>query len=100
MENEKYIEKWLNGSLSEEEQLVFEKTDEYGSLIKLDKAVQAFKAPEFDVQKELDQLNQRKRRSGKVVQMSWIQPLLRVAAVVTLAFIGYYFIFFNATTTY
>jgi transmembrane sensor len=99
MENKEYIEKWLNGSLSEEELRVFEKTNEYNSIIRLDNAVQGFKAPYFDLGKELEQLNQQKKRSGKVVQMNWLQPLLRVAAVVTLALIGYYFIFFNAKTS-
>ena len=99
MENDKYIEKWLNDTLSEEELHVFEKTVEYQSLTKLDKALQGFKAPKFDVKKELADLNLRKEKRGKVVKMTWLQPLLRVAAVVTLAFLGYYFIFFNAPTT-
>ena len=99
MENKEYIEKWLSGSLSEEELRVFEKTDEYKSIIRLDNAVQGLKAPYFDVVKELEQLNQQKKRSGKVVQMNFLQPLLRVAAIVTLALLGYYFIFFNAKTS-
>lgn len=99
MEGKAYIEKWLNGSLSEEELRVFEKTDDYKSITRLDNALKGFKAPYFDVEKELEQLNQQKRRNGKVVKMNWLQPLLRVAAVVTLALIGYYFIFFNANTT-
>lgn len=99
MENKKYIEKWLNGTLSEDELRVFEKTNEYHSLIKLDNAVQGFKAPEYDVQKALSELNQKKHGSSKVVQMNWWQPIVRIAAVVVLALIGYYFIFFNARTT-
>ena len=98
MNNEKYIEKWLNNSLSEEENRVFEKTKDYQSLEKLDQALQNFKAPGYDVQTELALLSQRKAAKGKEVKVSWVLPLLRIAAVVTIAFIGYYFFFSNTVT--
>jgi transmembrane sensor len=99
MKNEKYIEKWLNNSLSEEEQRVFENTADYHSLIKLDKALLKFKAPEYNVQSELARLNQRKEAVGKEVKVSWFQPMVRVAAVITMIIVGYLLIFSNSVTT-
>ena len=99
MDNEKYIEKWLNNSLCDEEKRVFETTQEFDSLEKLDKALFKFKAPEYDVQAELTRLNSKKLSKGKEIKISWLQPLLKVAAVITVAFMGYYFFFLNAATT-
>jgi len=99
MSNEKYIEKWLNNSLSEEELRVFESSHDYKSIIKLDKALVKFKAPEFDVQGELNKLNESKKAAGKVVKLTWFQPLARVAAVVVMVIIGYLLYFNNSATT-
>ena len=99
MNNEKYIEKWLNNSLSEEEQRVFENTQNYQSLKKLDQALLKFKAPEYNVQNELDRLNKQKEARGKVVKVSWFQTMVRVAAVVVMIFVGYLLIFSDSVTT-
>ena len=98
MNNEKYIEKWLNNSLSEEEQRVFEATDDYKSIVRLDKTLQKFKAPEFDVEGELNKLNERKKSAGKVVKLNWFQPMVRVAAVVVMVLLGY-LLYFNDSAT-
>lgn len=99
MNNEKYIQKWLQGSLEEEESRVFEQTEDYQSLQKLDKALQNFKAPEFDVQAELERLHKSKGSGTKIIQMPWIQPLLRVAAVIFMVLLGYFLFFHPALTT-
>ena len=99
MNNEKYIEKWLNNSLSEDEQRVFEGTQDYQSLKKLDQALLKFKAPEYNVQEELARLNQKKEAKGKVVKVSWFQPMVRVAAVLAMIFVGYLLIFSDDVTT-
>ena len=56
MTNEEYIKKWLDGSLSEAEQEAFMATEEYKSLKKMSAALLAFKAPDYDVESELEQL--------------------------------------------
>lgn len=99
MNNDKYIEKWLNNSLSKEEQHVFENTHDYQSLKKLDQALLKFKAPEYNVQGELTRLNQQKEGEGKVVKISWFQPMVRVAAVITMIIVGYLLIFNDSVTT-
>ena len=100
MDNEKYMQKWLDGSLSEEELRVFEQTQDYEAVNKLDNALQAFKAPEFAIQKELVRLNDSKKPRAKVVQMTWIhQPVLRIAAVVAMVILGYFLLFNNSLTT-
>ena len=98
MNIDKYIEKWLNNSLSEEEQRVFENTKDYQSLIKLDKELLKFKAPEYDVQGELKRFNKQKESSGKLVKVSWFQPMVRVAAVIVMIIIGYLLIFGDSAT--
>ena len=99
MENKKYIEKWLKNSLSEEEKRVFETTQEFDSLEKLDKALLKFKAPEYNVESELARLKGKKQAKAKEVKVSWLQPLLKIAAVITIVFMGYYLLFLNSATT-
>jgi ferric-dicitrate binding protein FerR (iron transport regulator) len=98
MNNDKYIEKWLNNSLSEEEQRVFENTKDYQKLKKLDEALLKFKAPEYDVQGELERINKQKAATGKVVKVSWFQPMVRAAAVIVMIIIGYLLIFKDSVT--
>lgn len=98
MNSNKYIKKWLNDSLSEEEQRVFENTKDYQSLLKLDKELLKFKAPEYDVQGELSRFNKYKESSGKLVKVSWFQSMVRVAAVIVMIIIGYLLIFRDSAT--
>jgi ferric-dicitrate binding protein FerR (iron transport regulator) len=100
MQQQELIEKWLNGSLSEQETAVFEKTDEYRHLQKITEGLQAFKAPDFDVEHEYARIQQTKHQQpeGKVIAMSWLKPLLRIAAVL-IVMAGTYFIFLSDRTT-
>jgi len=101
MGNKEYLEKWLNGTLSGHERILFEQTREYRSLEKLSKALTSFKAPEYDVQKEFQRLQSRKTSGerAKVVAMPWLKPLLRIAAILVLAGGGYFIFLLNLTTT-
>jgi transmembrane sensor len=100
MSNPEYIEKWLNGTLSDEEKLIFEQTEEYKSLERLSKALPLFKAPDFDIPSEFQHLQATKHsgRMAKSVTMSWLKPLVRVAAVLILM-AGVYFIFLSNPVT-
>ena len=100
MKNEDYIKKWLNGTLKEEERQIFEASEEYRSLDRLSKATEAFRAPEFDVDKALERLQEAKPqgKTGRVVAMNWLKPLLRVAAVFILLSIGYIYLTRDAIT--
>jgi transmembrane sensor len=100
MGNREYIEKWLNGTLSDEEKLVFEQTEEFKLLARLSTALPQFKAPDFDVQGEFQRLQANKLSDkGKVITMAWIKPLLRVAAVLLLMAASYFIFLSNPDTT-
>ena len=91
MNIDQYIENWLNGTLTEEERAKFEKTDSFKELKKLSDAIQQFKAPAFDVDVELNRLQEKKEGRGKQVKIHWQKTLLRVAAMLTIVVGGYLF---------
>ncbi len=101
MNSEKYIKKWLDGSLSEYELREFSKTEDYKVLKKLDDALLQFKAPAYDVEHELARFNEARssRAKGKTVFVSWMRPALKIAASVAVVFLVYLFISPDATTT-
>lgn len=99
MESEYYIKKWLEGTLSEAERKAFEASPEFKSLEKISQSVQAFKAPDFDVEAELKRLRDKKTGKGKVVRMSWLKPMLRAAAVLIVLIGSYFFFYLNVNTT-
>jgi transmembrane sensor len=92
--NNELIQKWLDGTLTEDERIIFESSDSFKSLEKLSRSVQAFKAPNYDVESELGRLRSFKPAKGKVVSIGWVKPFLRIAAAVAL-FVSGYFIFFS-----
>jgi transmembrane sensor len=94
--NNELLQKWINGTLTEDERVIFESSDSFKSLEKLSRSVQAFKAPDYNVESELGRLRSLKPAKGKVVSIGWFKPLLRIAAAVAL-FISGYFIFFSNT---
>jgi ferric-dicitrate binding protein FerR (iron transport regulator) len=100
MSQQEYIEKWLNNTLSEQERIAFEQTEDYRKLNKLSSALQSFKAPEFNTHHEFQrlQLAKKSKPEAKVVSMSWLKPLLRIAAVL-IVMAGAYFIFLSDPTT-
>ncbi len=99
MDKEYYIKKWLEGTLSDAELKTFEKSADYQSLAKLSKSVQAFKAPEYNVEEEFERLQRNNAAKGKVVRMSWIKPLLRMAAALIVIAAGYFYFYLNMSTT-
>ena len=89
MNTDQYIEKWLNGTLNEEERAQFEKTDSFRELRKLSDSIRKFKAPEYDTEAELQRLNRNKSKRGKQIKIHWQKTLLRVAAMITIVVGGY-----------
>ena len=81
MENEDYVKKWLDGSLTGDEQKEFENTDEYRFLSHLDKSLRQFKAPEYRVLSEEARLSMEPR--GRERQLGW-NTWYKVAASVFL----------------
>ena len=102
MKDEDYIKKWLEGTLTEEDERAFKGSEQQKSLDRLSRALPAFKAPEYDVAAELSRLEQArtsKAEEGRVVPMKWMKPLLRVAAVFVLLSVVYVFLTRDALTT-
>ncbi len=89
------VNKWLEGTLTEEEKATFENSAEYRSYRKLSSSIPAFKAPEYDVQAGLSRLQAKKASRGKVVSLSWTSTFLKVAAAVTVFFTCYYFFVYD-----
>lgn len=97
MKNEEYINRWLQGTLDENELRIFEKSEEYKSLEKLSKSLAAFKAPDFIVDEEFKRLKFNEPR-GKVVTLNWLNPFLKIAAIVLVS-VGIYFFFWHEALT-
>jgi transmembrane sensor len=79
MKNQEYIEKWLADTLSEEERTLFEQTDEYRNLQRMDNALKRFTPSEFDASVSFEKIKSRRQKETKVVSLHW-PAILRVAA--------------------
>jgi len=91
MTNEDKIKRWLAGELSESERAEFESTDEFAKIDKLMSAVKNFKAPEYNIEGELNHLSNRVVRTKKISLYTRLSPVWRVAAIFILALtIGYF----------
>lgn len=100
MENDYYIKKWLEGTLTADERKVFEASDEYLALENFSQSLIGFKAPEYDVEGELERFNAKKPSKGKVVKLTWVKPLLKVAAVFLVLFGAYFYFLANSTISF
>jgi ferric-dicitrate binding protein FerR (iron transport regulator) len=89
---ENYLAKWLNNELTEAELAEFEKTAEYATYKKILSVSDTMEAPEFDVEKALEDLrNNRPAKGGKVVHMSPMAKIMRIAAAIAVIFVVSYF---------
>ncbi len=99
MANEEYIKKWLEGTLNEEEEKEFRDTADFRELNRLLNAVPSFRAPDYNVEAELKQVREQRSAVGKVISMTWVKPLLRVAAVFLVVTVGYLLFLRDPVTT-
>lgn len=99
MDKEYYIKKWLANTLSEEEKKIFEQTEDFQKLKTLWNATQAFKAPDYDVDQELDRLLLKKSSINQVVKINWMQRLLPIAAVLVLVLAGFFYFYMDTAIT-
>lgn len=98
MTRELLINKWLNNELNPEEFKAFQQLEDYEDLAKLDQSIQRFKAPEYMAQQELEKTLQH-ISTLKTKKSSWLKPLIRIAAVLVIAF-GLYFYISGLDTNY
>ncbi len=99
MKQELLLKKWLDGSISSEELKQLSSDPDFELLQRIDQTAKRFKAPDFDVESALAELREKRTVAPKVIQMSWVQPLLKVAAIFVVMIAGYFTLFYNSTTT-
>ncbi|TPV34128.1 DUF4974 domain-containing protein [Paucihalobacter ruber] len=98
MTHEELIKKWLDNELNQTEFEAFTQLEDYEDLIKLDHSMQRFKAPQYNAEVELKSALQQ-IESRKTKSTNWLKPMMRVAAVLVVAF-GLYFYVSGLETTY
>lgn len=96
MKREDLIKKWLDNNLNPEELEAFKKLEDYNELIKIDTALQYFKADGFDSNIELEKLNTTLKQKRKQ-KNTWLKPILRIAAIIAIC-VGFYFYNYNLDT--
>ena len=99
MRKEHYIKKWLNGTLNAAEKAEFEKSEDYQIINKISESLSAFKAPKYDVPAELEKIHNKKSSLEKAAKVSWLTPLLRIAAVLVLVAISVFIFYLNVDTS-
>lgn len=92
MSSEEKILKWLAGELSDVERKEFEGTDEFADIARLLKALENFKAPEYDVNGQYKRVSENVVQRAKTISIyKRIGPALRIAAIFIVALtIGYF----------
>ena len=100
MTKEDIIKKYLAGELSDSEKRKFEGTEEFAQIHKLLKAVNNFKAPEYDADSQYSKLSNKLMKPKRSISLyKRISPLVRLAAVVLFALTISFLFYdnFNAT---
>lgn len=101
MTNEDKIKKWLSDELLDSEKKEFESTETFAKINKLLNAAQAFKAPEYNIDKEYSKLSDYLHHEKKHYTLyKAATPILRIAATIIIIFtIGYFsYIFLNKSS--
>lgn len=80
MNNQQYIEKWLAGTLTEEEKAAFEKTEEFKSLQRIDAALKYFQPKSFNADEAFARIKARRQKTAKIISVNW-SMVYRIAAV-------------------
>lgn len=102
MNDEKYILKWLNGEISEEELMLLKKDNSFKKLEKIAHYSSHIETPTIDIEEALKAFENKKRTStkkGKVISFQY-KRLFQYAATITILLVSSYFLFFNGTASY
>ncbi|NNK83644.1 MAG: FecR family protein [Flavobacteriaceae bacterium] len=90
MNREELIIKWLDKSLNSQELEQFKALEDFDELVKLDKSINYFKAPEYDTSEGLETILSSVSETKKPNQ-NWTTPLTRIAAIFILGFSIFYY---------
>ena len=86
---ENYLAKWLNGELTPSELEEFKNSDQYATYVRILKASENLEGPDFDSDKALEAINNRKTLTEpRVVRLNPFKNFLRVAAVAAIIMFG------------
>ena len=99
MDKEYYIKKWLNGTLNATEKAEFEKSDDFQIINRISESLSAFKAPNYEAHVELEKFHEKKPAQEKDVKIIWLAPMLKIAAVLVLVAISFFYFYLNARTS-
>lgn len=80
MKSKEYIEKWLAGTLSRDEEALFSQSQEFNNLKRMDQALKRFTPAELNWDAAFENIKSRRPRQGRVVAFGW-PSLVRIAAV-------------------
>jgi len=89
MDKEYLIQKWLDYDLNENELEAFKMLEDYESLSRMSKGLDNFKAPEFDEKRSFKQITNRLKTDEE--KISWLKPILRIAAIVVISLGSFWF---------
>lgn len=99
MKNDDLLKKWLNGELTDAEKQAFEKRDDFVLNSKIINKAKRFKASHFSTVDDFEEFRSKYEAEKKMVKsMKWMRPLLKVAAILVVAF-GLYFYFSESELT-
>lgn len=90
MNREELIIKWLDNSLNSQELEQFKALEDFDELVKLDKNLNFFKAPEYNTSEGLENILSSVSESKKPKQ-NWTTLLTRIAAIFILGFSIFYY---------
>jgi len=93
MDQENFLAKWLEGTLSDDELQEFKKTEAYHLYAKIIEETDKLQAPDYDAHHEYLQLKKKlpKQKETKVVKLNPAMIFFRIAAILIIAFGIFYF---------
>ena len=94
MEKDYLLNKWLNQGLSETEMNEFRQREDYEELVDIIEHAQKFKASQFSKIDDFNSFKDRfeEKKSSGVRKLYWINPLLRIAAVLAVGVAVFFFL--------
>ncbi|MDN3670796.1 FecR domain-containing protein [Echinicola jeungdonensis] len=90
MKNEELIRKWLTDQLTEADEKLLRKTDEFAQLEKIWAGLSVATPPDYSVEGELERFHSSHNKQTKVIKVSWHQRWVGIAAsVILISVIGF-----------
>ncbi len=99
MEKEYLIKKWLDNDLSADELIAFKALDDYEELIMISNHTKTLETPSFNSESELKHLKNTINAKKKSISKSWLNPLLKIAALIVIC-IGIYQFTINTESSF